>query len=578
VTNGGQLYINANVNITNSLSLIGTGVSANGALRKGGNGATTYGGVITLAGDTQIQVDGGSTLNLTNAIVGSTGAASTNLTLGAAAAGIGNITSKLNLGSGSLTETGAGTWTIAPTNTYLGTTFINGGTLIISAPTALGPVSTFTPGYVNIAGGTLQVATNVTFADGLGGFTVTTATFDVPVGLTLNISNQISGSGTITKHDSGTLVLSGSNTFTGVLNIDAGGSIGDNGKVVIANSNAITGVTSPIAIRVNLGGNATFALNGSNGSVTVAQSITMAGRSPTVPDILNIAGTNTLAGNLTGGAGGIQYRLESDSGLLTLGSAGTILSFSTTDPQTFTFQGNGSFSVAGVISNGTAATSVEKDGNGSLTLNAVNTYTGSTTVSAGTLNGTGTIVGPVTVGVGGTFSPGAPLGTLTINNTLSLAGNTFVTVNKTLSTSGQVAGPTSISYGGTLTVSNISGTLVSGDSFQIFPVTSFTGNFSSISPALGGGLAWSFNPATGVLSVTSSINTSSPPIKTTFDGSHIGLNWPTNLGWILQAQTNGLSAGLGTNWVDVPGSSAVTGITNTVNPTNGSVFYRLRLP
>ncbi len=579
VTNGGQLYINANVNITNKLSLIGTGPAGDGALRKGGNGATTYGGVITLAGDTQIQVDGGSTLNLTNAIVGSTGATSTNLTLGAAAAGVGNITSQLNLGSGSLTKIGAGAWTIAPTNTYTGTTFLNAGTLIIPAATALGPVSTFTPAYVTFAGGTLQVTTNVTFADGLGGFTVTTtATFDVPVGLTLNISNEFSGTGAITKHDSGTLVLSGSNTFTGVLNVDGGGTAGDNGTVVIANSNAVSTFASPIAIRVSLGGNSTFALNGNNGSVTVGQDITLAGRSPSIPGILNIAGTNTLAGNITGVAGGIQYRLESDSGLLTLGGAGTFLTFTTIDPETFTFQGNGSFSVAGVIADGTAATSIQMNGNGSLTLNAVNTYSGSTTVSAGTLNGTGTIAGPVIVGAGGTFSPGAPLGTLTISNTLSLAGNTFVTVNKALSTSSQVAGLTNVSYGGTLTVTNVSGTLVSGDSFQIFPATTFTGNFSSISPALGGGLSWSFNPATGVLSVTSTINPNRPPILTTFDGTHLGLNWPTNAGWILQAQTNSVATGLGTNWVDVPGSSTVTGVTNTINRANGSVFYRLRLP
>jgi len=293
---------------------------------------------------------------------------------------------------------------------------------------------------------------------------------------------------------------------------------------------------------------------------------------------LNITGTNTLAGNFTGVAGGIQYTLESDSGLLTLGSAGTSLSFSTADPQTFTFQGNGSFFVAGAITNGAPATSVQENGPGILTLGAVNTYSGSTTVSGGTLNGTGTIAGPVIVGAGGTFSPGAPLGTLTINNTLSLAGNTLVTVNKTLSTSGQVAGLASVSYGGTLTVTNISGTLASGDSFQIFPATSFTGNFASISPALGGGLAWNFNPTNGVLSVTSSINTSRPPIITSLVGSNLTLSWPTNAGWILQMQTNNLSTGLGTNWVDVPGSSAVTTTNYTINPANGSVFYRLRLP
>jgi len=57
-----------------------------------------------------------------------------------------------------------------------------------------------------------------------------------------------------------------------------------------------------------------------------------------------------------------------------------------------------------------------------------------------------------------------------------------------------------------------------------------------------------------------------------------GSNWPTNAGWILQGQTNNLAVGLSTNWVEVPGSSALTSVTNTVNPANGSVFYRLRFP
>jgi len=589
VSNGASLYIDVGSVITNkALLLAGTGPTGLGALEagSGGSGVTTWGGVITLSDDTQFQVDSGATLNLTNAagITGIAGATSTNVTLGSAG-GVGNLTGPLKLGSGSLTITGTGTWSIAPTNTYLGLTFINGGTLDISAPTAFGPVSTFTPNYVNITAATLEVTTNVTFADGLGGFTVaTSAGFDVPVGLTLNISNQISGTGTITKTDAGTLVLSGSNTFSGTLYTDAGGTAGAYGTTVIANPNAITNVTSPIAIRVSNGGYATLALSGTNGNITVTQNITLAGRSPVVPGILNMSGSNTLAGNLTCGAGGSQYRLESDSGLLTLGSASTALTFSTVDPQTFTFQGNGSFFVAGAITNGAAATSVQENGPGSLTLGAVNTYSGSTTVSGGTLNGTGTIAGPVIVGAGGTFSPGAPLGTLTINNSLSLAGNTFATVNKTLSTSGQVEGLTSVSYGGTLTITNVSGTLASGDSFPIFPATSFTGNFASISPVLGGGLAWNFNPTNGVLSVVSAAAplsglkfTASPVIS----GTSLTISATnTGAGTVYLLTSTNVAAPINTwtpVWTNVLGGngSFTTNLPNAVNPALKQQFYIL---
>ena len=57
------------------------------------------------------------------------------------------------------------------------------------------------------------------------------------------------------------------------------------------------------------------------------------------------------------------------------------------------------------------------------------------------------------------------------------------------------------------------------------------------------------------------------------------LTWPTNGGnWRLQSQTNSLGSGLGTNWVDVPGSVATNQMQFPIDPANGAVFYRLVLP
>ncbi|MBC8096368.1 MAG: autotransporter-associated beta strand repeat-containing protein, partial [Akkermansiaceae bacterium] len=601
VSDGGQLYINANVNLSGeTLSLAGVG-GGTGALRKGGNGTTSIGSVITLAGDTQLQVDGGSTLNLTNAagITGIAGAPSTNLTLAGPANGFGNITGPLMLGSGSLTKNGAGTWTIARTNTYTGLTFINGGTLQIAAPTALGPVTTFTPAYVTLNGGTLGVTTtNVTFNDGLGGFSIGTAGgfFDVGFGYTLTISNEISGAGAITKiNNSGTLVLSGANpSFTGTLFVDRGAAIGEAGRVIIAHPNAVVSAASPIPLRNNNGATATLGLDGTNGNITLTQDITFNGWSPSIPAILNIAGSNTIAGIITASDGGPSYRIQSDNGLLTLTSN---LIFATTSPQTFTFQGNGSHYVSGVIGDGPGgATSIRKDGNGRLTLGGVNTNSGTTTVTGGTLivdgttaagavtvsggslGGNGTINGAVSIGAGGTLSPGSSIGTLTINNSLTLAGNTFVEVNKTSGQRDQVAGLTSVAYGGTLTVSNLSGTLAPGDNFQIFPATAFTGNFTGISSAPSG-VTWNFNPASGVLTVASVM--ASTPTNITFKvtGNTLTLGWPEDYrGWILQSQTNALSVGLSTNWADVSGSGSVTNQVITINPAAPAVFFRLRNP
>jgi len=73
----------------------------------------------------------------------------------------------------------------------------------------------------------------------------------------------------------------------------------------------------------------------------------------------------------------------------------------------------------------------------------------------------------------------------------------------------------------------------------------------------------------------------SNPTNITFSvtGSTMALSWPADhLGWILQQQTNSLSVGLGTNWVDVAGSAAVTSTNISINPAARTAFYRLRHP
>jgi|GEM_PF-2339600 len=65
-------------------------------------------------------------------------------------------------------------------------------------------------------------------------------------------------------------------------------------------------------------------------------------------------------------------------------------------------------------------------------------------------------------------------------------------------------------------------------------------------------------------------------LTATVSGGSLVLSWPADhTGWTLQSQTNPLATELGTNWTDLPGSSAVNQFTNTINSINGSVFYRL---
>jgi hypothetical protein len=62
-------------------------------------------------------------------------------------------------------------------------------------------------------------------------------------------------------------------------------------------------------------------------------------------------------------------------------------------------------------------------------------------------------------------------------------------------------------------------------------------------------------------------------------GNALALSWPSDhLGWRLQVQTNSWGSGPGTNWVTLPGSELMTNTNITINPANGSVFYRLIYP
>jgi len=72
------------------------------------------------------------------------------------------------------------------------------------------------------------------------------------------------------------------------------------------------------------------------------------------------------------------------------------------------------------------------------------------------------------------------------------------------------------------------------------------------------------------------VATNSVPVTFSVSSGNLNLSWPPDhQGWQLQAQTNSLSTGLGTNWVTVPGSASVTNEVIPIGPANGAVFYRL---
>jgi hypothetical protein len=91
---------------------------------------------------------------------------------------------------------------------------------------------------------------------------------------------------------------------------------------------------------------------------------------------------------------------------------------------------------------------------------------------------------------------------------------------------------------------------------------------------LNAGLAWNTNNLnSGVLSVVQTVPTN---LVWNVSSTNLTLSWPAGYtGWRLQVQTNALTAGLGTNWVDVPGSSLTNNVALPVDATKACIFYRL---
>jgi 4-phytase/acid phosphatase len=78
----------------------------------------------------------------------------------------------------------------------------------------------------------------------------------------------------------------------------------------------------------------------------------------------------------------------------------------------------------------------------------------------------------------------------------------------------------------------------------------------------------------GVLNPYTAINATN--ISASVSGKTLTIAWPTDhLGWILQAQTNGMSMG---QWFDLPGSGNVNSVAIPIDPANPAVFYRQYQP
>ena len=473
------------------------------------------------------------------------------------------------------------------------------GNLVVNANSSLMPDSAGSFGAVFLAdmsgtpGKTLSISAGPSSAGGTTRIRVygTNTTYNA----NLDLGNQIlfapySATGSQTYNgvisDSGAMMekgtisyFNGQNTYSGGMNISAGAiglGVDSQGG---ADANVTSGPigTGPLLLTIDsttttTGSGEVLAMNGAR---TIGNSI----QSPSGTNNLTliVGGTNNLT--FTG-----TFTLNGNDNIFT--NAITTRTIQVTNTAATTLSG-------AIVDTSGFGYGLIKTGSGALYLNGVNTYTGATTNNSsatntpGLLAGSGTIAGPVIVltnsSIGG--GPAASIGTLTINNNLTLAGNGWFRLNKSLAQSNDivsVSGTLVNTSTGAINVNNIGPTLAVGDKFTLFSKPVGNGNTLSIA---GGGATWNnklaIDGSIQVLTVTPP--TASYPTNVTFSlsGSTLTIGWPaTHLGWILQQQTNKVSVGLSpTNtWYDVSGTSSGTNASMTINPANPTVFFRLRHP
>lgn len=131
-----------------------------------------------------------------------------------------------------------------------------------------------------------------------------------------------------------------------------------------------------------------------------------------------------------------------------------------------------------------------------------------------------------------------------------------------------------------LTITNVIGTDdVSPASGSVMLKSAAVGTDPIISGgtlALGGAQAADYTSIGATGAVVVAINTSPTNIVFSTANNAMTLQWPVDhTGWTLEAQTNSVSTGIGSNWVPVTGSTATNQVTVTVDPGNGCVFYEL---
>ncbi len=288
-------------------------------------------------------------------------------------------------GSGALIKQGSGTFTLSNANTYSGGTTINAGTLALTGAGAL-----FSGGNLNINTGTFDISTAAgsTTVGVLSG-TATTLTGFIALGAqTLTVSSgsfggTISGvGGSLIKQSSGTLILSGTSTYSGGTTVSGGilqGTTTSLQGAILNNAGVVFDQVGMGTYAGNMSGSGTLTLQ--NGDVSLSGMNSYTGLTTVNNGTLTIltAASFPSGNNLTINGGEFDASalatltigdLSGTSGMLNFASMNTTLGTAN------------STAFSGVVSGGGSLTKV---GTGTLALSGTNTYLGDTFLTNGTL-------------------------------------------------------------------------------------------------------------------------------------------------------------------------------------------------
>jgi len=333
VANGAQLYVTANVNLAEGLTIAGAG-DGNGALRKGGAGLTVESAAVALAADSIIGVDTGATLVLSNAVSG----------------------------TAALTAAGSGTLTLNVNNSFSGGLTLNGPVVGLNANGALGSAAATVSGV-----GRFVLADGVTITNAINASTVAPG---VATGLIMVNDNT---NGTVTTVSGpltfGGAPLPGGNfvgpTTSGYLNVL--GKVTASGLIASVRFGNVRfsggGDCGELQVRAN-----TTSIGADNGVATNAVMDIGGNGSPTVPTYFDLNGFNQKLAGLKNTVTPANLGMVTNSGatvktlILDLGTGNS-----------FSFSGGIAGKVALILNSGLQ------------NFTGTNMYTGNTTINGGTL-------------------------------------------------------------------------------------------------------------------------------------------------------------------------------------------------